>query len=165
MPQSRFSGGSPVTSRSPIRIEPAVGGSKPAIMRRVVVLPQPDGPRSAMSSPSAIRRERASTARTSPNRFVRELSVMPDKLVSRTPGSAVARHPLVPNLHHVIACPGGVQPDVVPLGDLAQRVLRDRYQLCQLPADLHVLVGGRPPELLGPLALDRLTQPVVDERE
>src|SRR5262245_46689663 len=158
MPQLRFSGASAVTSRSPMRIEPPVGGSKPAIMRRVVVLPQPDGPRSAMSSPSAIWRSSWSTATTSPNRLVREVSVMADKGEPRAPGSAVAGHPLVPDPHHVVARTRGVEPDVVPLGDLAEGVLRDRYQLCQLPADLHVLVGGRPPEVLRPLALDRLTQ-------
>ena len=37
-------GGTCVTSWSPIRILPDVGCWKPAIMRKVVVLPQPDGP-------------------------------------------------------------------------------------------------------------------------
>ena len=35
------------------RMSPAVGGTKPAIMRSVVVLPQPDGPSSTISSPGS----------------------------------------------------------------------------------------------------------------
>ena len=40
----RRTGGSPTTFSPPIRMVPAVGSSWPAIMRRIVVLPQPDGP-------------------------------------------------------------------------------------------------------------------------
>jgi hypothetical protein len=40
----RRTGGRPTTSSPPIRMTPAVGSSWPAIMRRIVVLPQPDGP-------------------------------------------------------------------------------------------------------------------------
>jgi hypothetical protein len=36
----------PVTFRSPMKMRPAIGSWKPAIMRSVVVLPQPDGPSS-----------------------------------------------------------------------------------------------------------------------
>ena len=43
----------PVTSSSPMRTRPASGRSKPAIIRSVVVLPQPDGPSSVTSSPGA----------------------------------------------------------------------------------------------------------------
>ena len=44
-------GGRAVMSRPPSRICPSDGISKPAIMRSVVVLPQPDGPRNVMNSP------------------------------------------------------------------------------------------------------------------
>ena len=44
MPTLRLFGGSSVMSLPSIVIVPAVGCSKPAIMRSVVVLPQPDGP-------------------------------------------------------------------------------------------------------------------------
>ena len=40
--------------------------SRPAIIRRLVVLPQPDGPTRTMNSPSLMARLRSSTARTSP---------------------------------------------------------------------------------------------------
>src|SRR6476469_10232829 len=53
-----------VTSRSPSEIVPADDSSRPAIVRSRVVLPQPDGPRSAKNSPSATDRSRPSTART-----------------------------------------------------------------------------------------------------
>src|SRR6185503_13504411 len=41
--------------------------SSPQIMRRKVVLPQPDGPSSTMNSPSGTARLMPSTAGTSPN--------------------------------------------------------------------------------------------------
>src|SRR6185295_5495407 len=49
-----------------MRISPAVGCSKPAIRRRQVVLPEPEGPSSAKNSPSAISKLTLSAARTSP---------------------------------------------------------------------------------------------------
>ena len=52
MPMSRCCGGSLVTSRSPIRIRPELSSTKPAIIRSVVVLPQPDGPSKVRNSPS-----------------------------------------------------------------------------------------------------------------
>ena len=44
----------------------------------VVVLPQPDGPSSAISSPSRTSRLRSPTATTLPNRFVRPRKLIPD---------------------------------------------------------------------------------------
>ena len=43
MPISRRCGGSAVMLVPSSRMSPADGGTKPAIMRSVVVLPQPDG--------------------------------------------------------------------------------------------------------------------------
>jgi hypothetical protein len=48
---SRFSGGRPRMSRPSTRIAPASGVTKPAMERRRVVLPQPELPSSATSSP------------------------------------------------------------------------------------------------------------------
>src|SRR5579864_4513770 len=42
---------------------PEVGVSKPAIIRRMVVLPHPDGPSSEKNAPRGISRERSATAR------------------------------------------------------------------------------------------------------
>ena len=49
---SRSNGGSLVTSWPSSRTRPLVGSSKPAIMRSVVVLPDPDGPSIEKNSPS-----------------------------------------------------------------------------------------------------------------
>src|SRR6478609_1014256 len=51
-------------------IEPAVGVSRPATIRSVVVLPQPDGPSSAMNEPRGTSRSRSLTAVKAPNDFV-----------------------------------------------------------------------------------------------
>src|SRR6476646_6785485 len=45
---------------------PAAGRSNPAITRSVVVLPEPDGPRSVKNSPAAMSRSTPATATTSP---------------------------------------------------------------------------------------------------
>ena len=61
-PMLRALGGSHVTSLSSKRIWPAVGSMSPAVMRRVVVLPHPDGPSRVTNSPSATSRSKSSTA-------------------------------------------------------------------------------------------------------
>src|SRR6478672_587002 len=63
---SRWRGARSVTSRSPIAIDPAVTSSRPAIMRRSVDLPQPDGPTRTTNSPSSIASDTSFTARTPP---------------------------------------------------------------------------------------------------
>ena len=55
-----------VTSAPPIMIAPDVGSSSPAIMRSVVVLPQPEGPSKVTRVPAAIVNEMSLTAATSP---------------------------------------------------------------------------------------------------
>src|SRR5450631_1391913 len=50
-----------------MRIFPAVGSSKPATIRSVVVLPQPDGPSSEKNSPPAMWKSIPRTATKSPN--------------------------------------------------------------------------------------------------
>src|SRR4029079_10350883 len=52
------------------RISPEVGCSKPAIIRRVVVFPQPEGPRSEKNSPPGMWRSMPSTAVSSSNCLV-----------------------------------------------------------------------------------------------
>src|SRR5687768_8320161 len=53
---SRSRGGRSFTTLSPIRSSPSLMSSRPAIIRRAVVLPQPDGPTKITNSPSAISR-------------------------------------------------------------------------------------------------------------
>ena len=52
----RSAGPRVVTSLPPIMIWPDVGDSSPAIIRRVVVLPQPEGPRMVVSEPFLIQK-------------------------------------------------------------------------------------------------------------
>src|SRR4051812_12014277 len=96
---SRLKGGSPEIEEPPIRISPADGCSNPAIMRRVVVFPDPEAPSSVRNSPAAISNERSSTATNSPKRLVRRSSsrigvrsfpgfdLVPDFLVLLAPGA------------------------------------------------------------------------------
>ena len=64
---------------------PEVGSSSPAIMRSVVVLPQPDGPSMTKNSPSATVKFESCTATKSPNalcRFSTRISA-----IALTPGN------------------------------------------------------------------------------
>ena len=51
---------------SPTTISPAEGSMNPAISRKVVVLPQPDGPSRQTSCPCSIRNDTSSTATALP---------------------------------------------------------------------------------------------------
>ena len=59
---SRSNGGTVVTSWPCSRIRPSLGSSKPAIIRSVVVLPEPDGPSIEKNSPSYTSRSMPATA-------------------------------------------------------------------------------------------------------
>ena len=54
------------TTRPPIEMRPPVGCSRPATQRKVVVLPQPDGPSSTRNSPSSTESDTSRTAWKSP---------------------------------------------------------------------------------------------------
>src|SRR6187455_372854 len=68
MPMLRNRGGTctplsgAATVSPPIEIVPPVGCSSPAMQRKVVVLPQPEGPSSTTISPAAMRKLTSSTA-------------------------------------------------------------------------------------------------------
>src|SRR5689334_14782806 len=62
---SRSFGGTSLTTSPSTAISPPVISSRPAIMRKVVDLPQPDGPTSTTNSLSAMSRSMALTASTS----------------------------------------------------------------------------------------------------
>src|SRR5687768_7553473 len=59
------------TSKPPTVIFPDLGGMKPVIMRMVVDLPAPLGPRKPSTSPRSTAKEMPSTARLGPNDFTR----------------------------------------------------------------------------------------------
>src|SRR5215831_301816 len=67
MATPRARGGISLTTSPPIKRSPLVCFSSPQMMRRSVVLPQPDGPSSTMNSPSGTVREMPFTAGTSPH--------------------------------------------------------------------------------------------------
>ena len=66
MAMSRCQGGSRVTSLPPIRMSPSSGSSSPATQRKVVVLPQPEGPSRQTNWPFPTLSETPSTAVKSP---------------------------------------------------------------------------------------------------
>src|SRR3990167_4273410 len=66
MAMSRSFGGTWFTSLFPIRISPPVASSRPAIMRRRVDLPQPDGPTMTRNSRLSTLRFASLTATTPP---------------------------------------------------------------------------------------------------
>src|SRR5262245_50911300 len=84
MARSRSRGATSLTRVPSIRMSPEVGSSSPAIMRMVVVLPQPEGPRRTKNSRSAMSSERSCTATKLPKRFatrsrmMRATSLAPD---------------------------------------------------------------------------------------
>src|SRR6202050_315433 len=67
---SRVPGGSCVTSRPSIEIEPASGRSRPVTSRSVVVLPAPLGPSSTTNSPSLMANDKSRTASIDPKRWL-----------------------------------------------------------------------------------------------
>src|SRR5208282_2087960 len=66
MPVERKWGGTAVTDLPSMRISPELGVSKPAIMLRTVVLPQPLGPSRVKTSPRRIASSSSCTASTGP---------------------------------------------------------------------------------------------------
>ena len=64
----------PVTSLPAISITPLVGSSRPAIMRNVVDLPQPEGPSRTASVPGSTSKDTLSTARASPHNLLTDLT-------------------------------------------------------------------------------------------
>src|SRR3954452_6283774 len=76
MLRGRLLAGTLVTSVPSSTIRPASGVSRPAIIRSVVVLPQPLGPSSEKNSPSPISSDRSSTAAALPNRLLTSTSAI-----------------------------------------------------------------------------------------
>ena len=62
----RWAGPTPRTSRPSIRITPSLGSTKPETSRRIVVLPQPEGPRIEKNSPGRTVRSTKRTAQKAP---------------------------------------------------------------------------------------------------
>src|SRR5208283_1651092 len=81
---SRALGGTSLTTREPMRISPLEIVSSPAIIRKSVDFPQPDGPTRTTNSPSATSIETPRTTSTAPK----------DLRTSRIANDAIVRSPV-----------------------------------------------------------------------
>src|SRR3954452_589724 len=90
MAMPRSFGGTSLTTSPPIMMSPPEMSSRPAIIRSVVDLPQPDGPTSTTNSWSAISRSMPRTASTSSYRFItlRNVTSAMSSTLCRTGGQA-----------------------------------------------------------------------------
>src|SRR5271165_2679954 len=137
MPRSRERGGTSTpragedTSLPPIAISPSVGCSRPATQRKVVVLPQPDGPSSTTISP-------AGTAKLTPSMAGRPIA----NCLRRSLTSSVAVMTLHPQRRPSLPIP----KNLVPIGDPVRM-------------QLHILIHVRIPDLdhlgIEPLRVNR----------
>src|SRR6266516_6495267 len=121
---SRLFGGTFVTSWPCSRITPWVGSSKPAIIRIVVVLPQPDGPSREKNSPSRMSRSIPATAVITSPRAWNSLTTPASSIagtaafcpaqlrVSDALADAVLPDAVLPDA----VLPDAVLPDAVPTG-------------------------------------------------
>ena len=71
MATSRYLGKTSVTSLSPSSTWPESAASRPAMIRKPVVLPQPDGPSRTRNSPGATSMSRSLTTWLAPNHLLR----------------------------------------------------------------------------------------------
>src|SRR5690606_2576447 len=146
----RWKAGTPCIGRPRSSTSPSSGCSKPAIMRRVVVLPQPEGPSRAKNSPSAMSRLTPSTARTrwsalrSPNSFT-----SPEMRTAGAPAVAGAAGRVVAWSVKARPCPllADEDPDLVP-GLVQQRLALlvlngEEEALARLGAGVDARVGGQ----------------------
>src|SRR5215831_10205932 len=107
------------TTRSPTTISPAVGSTKPAISRKVVVLPQPEGPSRQTSSPCSTRSDTLSTTGDLSYRLVKFRSSTDATQISSCPpppcpegwgGAHSAARPRGTSALTLPACGGGNRP-------------------------------------------------------
>src|ERR1700730_4062836 len=157
MPRLRRCTGTSVTSAPPTWMRPSSGVSKPAIMRKVVILPQPDGPSSAKNSPASIARSTPSTARLMPSKLLlrrarRTAAAPPASLMERRPRGG-RRAPRAPAPQAVDARIDVVLALVVPfpvhLDELRHLGLGVVEPGVVFGRELHLAVRGRIPHRLG----------------
>src|ERR1700694_4783685 len=88
---SRSFGGTSLTTSPPIMMSPSVISSRPAIIRKVVDFPQPDGPTSTTNSWSAVSRSMPRTSSPSTYRLIplRKVTTAMSSTLCRAGGQAV----------------------------------------------------------------------------
>src|SRR5947199_9157614 len=89
MAMSRSFGATPLTTRSPIAIRPPEISSSPAIIRKSVDLPQPEGPTSTQNSPSSTPMSTPCTTSVEPKLLRTALRVTDAMRVLDLPGRRV----------------------------------------------------------------------------
>src|SRR5688572_16656275 len=167
IPMSRVYAGRSVTSSSSRKTRPSVGRSSPAIIRSMVVLPHPDGPRNEISLPGGSSRSTPSTAVTSSNRLTSPSSLRPPRSFTepRIDGVTCRRALREDQLGPVLVDP--VLPLVVHLvlGTQSHLWTRPRDDLVFLVAHVERLSLRRRDraESEGELLLDLGSAHVVDE--
>src|SRR5215207_5273576 len=92
-----------VTSSSRYRTDPASGTSSPAMMRRRVVFPDPDGPRRATSDPDGASTVTSSRTTFGPNRLqtFRAVMLMPSYIIPLPPPRSADYHVRSLGHHHL----------------------------------------------------------------
>src|SRR5215216_6758928 len=149
---SRRKGGTPTMSRPCSRIWPLVGSSKPAIMRRVVVLPQPDGPSREKNSPSANSfSTAASSFAASPSSSGTAGTVPAWTLVSAIsrPLSHTADRPIRPHGHDGTLAPRS-RPSMYEPALLKGRICQIGTVGISSPTSLHPCPRGLPLRSMSP---------------
>src|SRR4030066_165239 len=136
IPMSRVCGARSVMSSPSRKTPPSVGVSRPALIRRSVVFPQPEGPRNEISLPAGSSRSTPATAVTSPKRLTRPWSFSPPRASTPSPSPGLGQDHLGPLLVDPVL------PDVVHL------VLRPERHLAPRPTPRHVLLVGEVHRLL-----------------
>src|SRR6185312_9451221 len=111
MATPRAIGGSSLTTAPPIKRSPLVCCSSPQMMRRNVVLPQPEGPSKTMNSPFGTSKLMPLTAGTSPNFLMMFLvdtaAIEPPRIKRRAlapPFPMVERQPCLSHLTEMQPC-------------------------------------------------------------
>src|SRR5215212_1077315 len=94
MAMSRWRGGRSLTNWSPIKTLPALMSSRPAIIRRAVDFPQPEGPTKTTNSPSGMSRFILSTATTSSPKTLVTSSRVTSAIHFLLPSTRMPRPPL-----------------------------------------------------------------------
>src|SRR5579872_5639182 len=129
MPKWRRSGGRAVTSAPSTTMRPRSARSKPAISRRAVVLPLPEGPSSARISPFSTASDSSRRTACSPKLLSSRSRTRKGMVGSRAPPllprrRAVAAHGAVPGGHPALAFFGDQGPVDVGGLEVAQHPLR-----------------------------------------
>src|SRR4029079_15892571 len=110
------------TTRSSTVMRPESGFSRPAIERRVVVLPHPDGPSSVNSAPSATSKETSCTANTRVCSAAPALAALACLRVRLSASNVLVRLSMLST-----GSPGGLV-SLLPEADLCPQLVRDGHE-------------------------------------